>query len=104
MPAISSIRHGPGDGDALVQSHYVAQALLGTDPNLAGYERWRDARTRSSTPGRSCSGARHSGSSSSPCLQDLHRTTRQPNVAASFVYAEALTGRTCSRVGLIVLG
>jgi 2-polyprenyl-6-methoxyphenol hydroxylase-like FAD-dependent oxidoreductase len=30
-----------GIGDALAQAHYLAQALLTTEPNLAGYGRAR---------------------------------------------------------------
>jgi 2-polyprenyl-6-methoxyphenol hydroxylase-like FAD-dependent oxidoreductase len=33
-----------GIGDALEQALYVADAVSGTDPGLAGYEAWRDAR------------------------------------------------------------
>jgi flavin-dependent dehydrogenase len=33
-----------GIGDAVEQARYVADALDGSDPKLAGYEEWRDAR------------------------------------------------------------
>lgn len=33
---------GQGIGDALEQAHHVADALLGGDPDLGGYETWRD--------------------------------------------------------------
>jgi 2-polyprenyl-6-methoxyphenol hydroxylase-like FAD-dependent oxidoreductase len=35
---------GQGIGDAVEQAWYVADALLGADPELAGYQRWRDER------------------------------------------------------------
>jgi flavin-dependent dehydrogenase len=33
-----------GIGDALEQAHHVAKGLLGADPDLSEYERWRDRR------------------------------------------------------------
>ena len=33
-----------GIGDAVEQAHYIAEALSGPNPELEGYERWRDAR------------------------------------------------------------
>jgi flavin-dependent dehydrogenase len=35
-----------GIGDALEQAHYVADGLLGRDPDLTRYGRWRDERAR----------------------------------------------------------
>jgi flavin-dependent dehydrogenase len=35
---------GQGIGDALEQAHHVAVALLGADPALSDYQRWRDRR------------------------------------------------------------
>jgi 2-polyprenyl-6-methoxyphenol hydroxylase-like FAD-dependent oxidoreductase len=35
-----------GIGDALTQAHHVAEALLGEDPELKGYEAWRNRRAK----------------------------------------------------------
>jgi flavin-dependent dehydrogenase len=37
---------GQGIGDALEQAHYVAEGLLGADPELAGFAQWRDRRAQ----------------------------------------------------------